>query len=73
MSRRCFRLPFQGVSYRGVDRPGSCWTRSLMEEPTFTRACLFDVRVIMVIMRVPMVERLRQEVMGWIPAIKCLL
>jgi hypothetical protein len=44
-----------------------------MEEPTFTRACLFDVRVIMVIMRVPMVERLRQEVMGWIPAIKCLL
>jgi hypothetical protein len=29
-----------------------------MEKPTFTRVCLSDVRVIMVIMRVPVVELL---------------
>jgi hypothetical protein len=30
-----------------------------MEKPAFTGACLSDVRVIVVIMRVPMVELLR--------------
>jgi hypothetical protein len=41
--------------------------------PVFTRACLSDVRDIMAITRVPLVERLGQAVMGWIPALKCLL
>jgi hypothetical protein len=41
-----------------------------VEKPTFSRVCLFNVRVIMVIMRVPMVERLCQAVMGRIPALK---
>jgi hypothetical protein len=43
---------------RGVDRPGNCKTESYMEKPTFTRACLYDVRVIMVIMCVLLVESL---------------
>jgi hypothetical protein len=33
-----------------------CWTESLMEKPAFTRACLSDVRVIMLLMCVPLVE-----------------
>jgi hypothetical protein len=44
-----------------------------MEKSVFTRVCLSDVRVIMVIMLVPMVERLCEVVMGWILALKCLL
>jgi hypothetical protein len=35
-----------------------------MEKPAFTRACLSDVRVIMTIMRVPVVEQLCQAVIG---------
>jgi hypothetical protein len=48
----------------GVDRPGTCKTKSYMERPAFTRVGLSDVRVIMVIMRVPLVESLYQVVMG---------
>jgi hypothetical protein len=44
-----------------------------MENPAFTRACLFDVSVIMVIMCVPLVELLCQVVMGWILAVEYLL
>jgi hypothetical protein len=51
----------------GVDRPSTCETESYMEKLAFTRACLFDVRVIVVIMHVPLVESLCQTTMGWIP------
>jgi hypothetical protein len=44
-----------------------------MENPTFTKACLSDVRVIMAIMLVPMVERPCQMVMERISALKYLL
>jgi hypothetical protein len=44
-----------------------------MEKPTFTRACLSDARVIMVIMRVPLVDLLCQAVMGQILALEYLL
>jgi hypothetical protein len=44
-----------------------------MEKLAFTRACLSDVRVIMVIMRVPLVKLLCQAAMGWIPALDFLL
>jgi hypothetical protein len=51
----------------GIDRPGICETESYMEKLAFTRACLSDVRVIMMIMCVPLVESLWQTAMGWIP------
>jgi hypothetical protein len=35
--------------WRGVDRPSTCETKSYMEKLTFTRACLSDIRVIIVI------------------------
>jgi hypothetical protein len=41
-----------------------------MEKLTFTRACLSNVRVIMAIMRVPLVELLCQVVMGWISGLE---
>jgi hypothetical protein len=44
-----------------------------MEKLAFTRACLSDVSVIMMIMRVPLVKLLCQPVMGWIPALEYLL
>jgi hypothetical protein len=44
-----------------------------MERPTFTRVGLFDVRVIVVILRVPLVELLCQVVMGWIPTLEYVL
>jgi hypothetical protein len=44
-----------------------------MEKPTFTRANLSDVRVIMAIMHVLMDELLCQTVMGGIPLLKCML
>jgi hypothetical protein len=43
-----------------------------MEKLTFTRACLSDVRAIMTIMHIPLVELLCQTAMGWIPAFKYL-
>jgi hypothetical protein len=57
----------------GIDRPGTCKTESYMKKPTFTMACLSDDRVIMVIMRVPLVESLCQMVMEWIPTHEYLL
>jgi hypothetical protein len=44
-----------------------------MEKVVFTRACLSSVRVVMVIMRIPLVELLCQMMMGWIPALEYLL
>jgi hypothetical protein len=41
-----------------------------MEMPTINKVSLSNVRVIMVIMRVPMVELLRQAAMKWIPVLK---
>jgi hypothetical protein len=49
-------------------RPNLIW-RSL----PLPRACLSDVRALMVIMRVPLVESLCQAMMGWIPALEYLL
>jgi hypothetical protein len=57
----------------GVDRPSICETKSYMEKATFTKVWLSDVRVIMVIMCVPLVELLCQAVMGWILALEYLL
>jgi hypothetical protein len=45
-------------------------TKSYMEKPVFTRACLSDVRVILVIMRVSLVELLCQVVMRQIPTLE---
>jgi hypothetical protein len=44
-----------------------------MEKPAFTRVNLFDVRLILTIMRVPVVELLYQVAMRWISVLKCLL
>jgi hypothetical protein len=44
-----------------------------MEKPTFTRANLSNIRVIMPIMHVPMVEFRCQAATGWIPILKYLL
>jgi hypothetical protein len=43
---------------RDVDRLSPRWTGSCMEKPAFTRVNLSDVRVIMAIMRVPVLELL---------------
>jgi hypothetical protein len=48
-------------------------TESYMDKLTFTMAFLSDVRVIMVIMCVLLVELLYQAVMGWISALEYLL
>jgi hypothetical protein len=45
-------------------------TESYIEKPAFTRAFLSDVRVILVIMRAPLVEFLCQAAMRWIPALE---
>jgi hypothetical protein len=47
----------------GVDCLGACKTESYMENPTFTRAVLSNVRVIMVIVHIPLVESLCQAKM----------
>jgi hypothetical protein len=57
--------------YLNVDRLGLWWTGSLMEKSAFTRANLFDVRVIMTIIHVLMEELLCQAVMGWILVLEC--
>jgi hypothetical protein len=44
-----------------------------MDTLAFTRACLSDVRVIMVFIRIPLIELLSQAVMGQIPTLKYLL
>jgi hypothetical protein len=57
----------QGLDiWSGVDCPGTCETKLYIEKLAFIRACLSDVRDIMVIMRVALVELLCQMVMGWI-------
>jgi hypothetical protein len=43
-----------------------------MEKNTFTRACLSDIRVIMAIMHVPLVELLCQTAMERIPTLEYL-
>jgi hypothetical protein len=57
----------------GVDCLGTCKTEFYMEKPTLTRACLSDVRVIMAIMPLPLVESLCEVAMGRIPAFKYLM
>jgi hypothetical protein len=57
----------------GVDRLATCKTKSYMEKLTFTRACLSNVILIIVIMQVPLVESLCQAVMGRIPVVEYLL
>jgi hypothetical protein len=42
-----------------------------MEKPTFTRTSLSDVRVIVLIMRVSLVEQRCQVATGQVPALKC--
>jgi hypothetical protein len=44
-----------------------------MEKPTFTKVSLSDVRIIMAIMRVHVVDLLCQATMGWIPVLNYLL
>jgi hypothetical protein len=48
-------------------------TESYLENSAFTRACLSDVRVILVIMHVPLVELLCEVTIGWIPTLEYLL
>jgi hypothetical protein len=61
------------ASCHGVDCSSFWWNESFMEKPTFTRACLSDVRVTIEIMCVPVVEQPYQAVMGQTPALKCML
>jgi hypothetical protein len=44
-----------------------------MEKLAFTRACLSDVSVIMVMMCVPLVKLLCHTMMRWIPTLEYLL
>jgi hypothetical protein len=48
-------------------------TESYMEMPTLTRAGLSNIRVVLVIMCLPLVELLQQAAMGLIPAQEYLL
>jgi hypothetical protein len=57
----------------GVDRLGTYKTESYMRSPPLPWACLSNVRVIMVIMLVPLVESLCQAAMRWIPELAYLL
>jgi hypothetical protein len=47
--------PGQGTRC-GVVCLGPCWTKFFMEQNAFTKECLSDVRIIVLIMRVPFVE-----------------
>jgi hypothetical protein len=57
----------------GVDRLDPWWTGSFMENPALIEVSLSDVRVIMVIIRVLIVELLCQAVTGQVLVLKCLL
>jgi hypothetical protein len=57
----------------GVDRPGTYVIESYMEKLAFTRARLFYVRVIMVIMCVSLIESLCQTAMERIAALEYML
>jgi hypothetical protein len=56
-----------------VDRPGPWWTGSFMENTTFIRASLSDVREIVTIMHVLVEELLCHAMIERIPVLKCLL
>jgi hypothetical protein len=58
---------------RGVDHVGPWWTRFLMKKLAFIRKNLSNVRVIIVIMRVPVEELRCQAVIGWTLVLKHLL
>jgi hypothetical protein len=59
--------------YHSVDRLGPWWTDFFVEKPALIGAHSFNVRVIVVIMRVLIVERLCQSLMGHIAVLECLL
>jgi hypothetical protein len=59
--------------YRDVDRPGPRWTRSRMENSAFIGVNLSNVRVIMAIMHVPVIESLCQATTGRILVLKYML
>jgi hypothetical protein len=65
--------PLGRATWRSVDCLGPWWIESLMERPAFARPCLSDVRVIMMIMRAPVVELLCQTAKRRILALKCQL
>jgi hypothetical protein len=65
--------PLGRASWHGVEHTGRWWTESLMKKHVFTRACLSDVKVIIVIMCVSVVEFLCQETTEWIPVLKYLV
>jgi hypothetical protein len=65
--------PPEWVICFGVDCLGPWWIGSFMENPAFIGASLSDVRAIMTIMCVLMVELLYQAVMGPVPVLECLL
>jgi hypothetical protein len=58
------------VIFFGVDRLNHWRIRSLMEKPAFMRMNFYDVRVIMVIMRVIVEEILCQAVMEQISVLE---
>jgi hypothetical protein len=57
----------------GIDHPGTCKTESYIKKLAFIRVGLSNVKVIMVIMRVPLVELMYQAVMEQISALEYLL
>jgi hypothetical protein len=57
----------------GVDHSSPQWTRSSMENHAFIGASLSNVRVIMVIMRILMLELICQTVTRWVPVLEFLL
>jgi hypothetical protein len=57
----------------GVDCLGTYKTEFYMEKPALTWVCLSDVRVIMAMMPLPLVESLCEVAMGWIPAFEYLM
>jgi hypothetical protein len=65
--------PLGLVIHIGVHRLGPRSTESCMENPASYRSILSDVRVIMAIMRVLVVDLPCQVVTGWVPALECLL
>jgi hypothetical protein len=78
-------LQWAVLSFRGMQSPWAwifyvvltVWLAAIpnltWRSPPLPRACLSNVRVIMVTMCVPLVESLCQVVMEWIPALEYLL
>jgi hypothetical protein len=56
-----------------IDHLDTCVIEFYMEHIAFTRICLPYVGIIMVCMHVSLVELPFQTVMGWIPALECML